>query len=170
MSRWIRHLHPSGYESFVRDKKRIAFYSAISLKEIGNAYSSGAPGFSFLYFVCLGLVSCVPNVTSVSGLSIFDCPVLSNVYYTGRHVAPLIISIPNERFFALFHAAFLVKCLILSDQDSNSRSFALDTSMITITRPRGTQFCIQRTVMRIDKNTIIFFNCTYYFIGFLLKQ
>ena len=30
----------------------------------------------FLWCVCLRPVSCVPNVTSVSGLSIFDCPML----------------------------------------------------------------------------------------------
>ena len=39
---------------------------------------SVAPVFSFLCavicFVCRRPVSCVPNVASVSGLSIFDCP------------------------------------------------------------------------------------------------
>jgi len=35
----------------------------------------------FFFIVCLRLVSCVPNVVSFSGLSIFDCPF--DVLYTG---------------------------------------------------------------------------------------
>ena len=35
----------------------------------------------FLSFVCLRPVSCVPNMVSVPGLSILDCPsVFSNIY------------------------------------------------------------------------------------------
>ena len=43
----------------------------------GQCFSS----FCFLcYFVCLRPVSCVPNVASVDGLSISDCPLFPSVY------------------------------------------------------------------------------------------
>jgi hypothetical protein len=43
----------------------------------------------FFLLVCLHIVSCVPNVTSLSGLSILDSPwIFSNVYLL---VTPLLM-------------------------------------------------------------------------------
>ena len=50
-------------------------------------------------FVCLCLVSCAPNVISVSGLTILDCPFISsNVNFLYRIVATLKIEMVFPNF------------------------------------------------------------------------
>ena len=42
-------------------------------------------------FVCLRTVSCVPNVASVSMLSILDCPFGSSTVYLNLHIRIIIL-------------------------------------------------------------------------------
>jgi hypothetical protein len=65
-----------------------------------------------LCFVCLRLVSCVPNVTSFSVLSYLDCPFgLSNVSLSNTYITDMsntcIPDVSSTCIFKIYHTSYM---------------------------------------------------------------